>query len=115
MPEVVPTLLGPYILNITQRSLICITSVLGATSNWLLIRYLHSILGNAGGRLRHDGDEGLQDAKVVLVSFLRGLDFWKADSRRLVGSLTLSAFAFFCGLIDFHWFVERLSGPPLRS
>ncbi|KAK2757343.1 hypothetical protein FQN54_004857 [Arachnomyces sp. PD_36] len=84
MPPSHPHLLTPY-LHLPQYSLTVLTSVLGATSNWLVLRYLHAALSSSfkdadsGGI----GEVAGRKRKVVLVSFLRGWAFWRAETRRL--------------------------------
>jgi elongator complex protein 6 len=72
--------LEPYLALPDEASLILLTSVLGASSNWLLLRYIYSILKNQ--------DEG-EDAGVVLVSFMRDSTFWREGAGRMV---SLAAF-----------------------
>lgn len=86
----IPPLLQPYIKGLPQGSLHLLTSVLGASANWLLIRYICGALGEiqpANSRRANDQDgttTGLEgdDTAVVLVSFLRDWDFWKTEARR---------------------------------
>jgi len=99
----VPPLLESYLALPPETSLIVLTSVLGASTNWLVLRYLYSTLvpaAHTGGRtldLEMDGEIGNADmegigsggdkgdgAAVVLVSFLRDLGFWREGARRLV-------------------------------
>ncbi|PGH04827.1 elongator complex protein 6 [Blastomyces parvus] len=85
----IPTapLLAPYTASpLPTQSLTLITSVLGATSNWLVLRILCDALSSAGGRGGEElefnaGRGGVRG--VVFVSFLRGLEFWRAEARRL--------------------------------
>ncbi|KAK7530414.1 hypothetical protein IWX49DRAFT_585471 [Phyllosticta citricarpa] len=85
----IPSLLQPYIQALPQGSLHLLTSVLGASANWLLIRYICGALGNiqpVNSRRPNDQDGGLgDDTAVVLVSFLRDWDFWKTEARRGAG------------------------------
>ncbi|KAK8185271.1 hypothetical protein HDK77DRAFT_311894 [Phyllosticta capitalensis] len=89
----IPPLLQPYIKGLPQGSLHLLTSVLGASANWLLIRYICGALGEiqpANSRRANDQDgttTGLEgdDTAVVLVSFLRDWDFWKTEARRAAG------------------------------
>lgn len=87
-----PHLLLPYISSPPPSSLTLISSVLGATSNWLVLRYLYAVLQH-GGRSRPSEHSTLPSAspapktgthRVVLVSFLRNSDFWRAEAKRLV-------------------------------
>lgn len=100
----IPHLLIPY-LNLPPSSLTLLTSVLGATTNWLLLRYLAYHLapriaddeGTLHGlrRAARDDGEGVEgqekgrgqgggDTAVVLVSFMRDYAFWKDGAARLV-------------------------------
>lgn len=88
MPEAIPPLLNSFVSTVPEHSLTLITSVLGATSNWLLLRFLYPVLSNTSQGPSTSQNAGDRKARVVLVSFLRGLDFWKAESRRLVRSFT---------------------------
>ncbi|KAF4968945.1 hypothetical protein FSARC_3709 [Fusarium sarcochroum] len=73
-----PHLLEPYLSLNAEASLNLITSVLGASSNWLLLRHVYSYLrGNT------DGDESTKDTGVVLVSFMRDGAFWREGSTKL--------------------------------
>ncbi|CAG9995851.1 unnamed protein product [Clonostachys byssicola] len=70
----IPPLLEPYLALPDEASLILLTNVLGATSNWLVLRYLYSILKNQ--------DDG-ENAGVVLVSFMRDSTFWREGAGRM--------------------------------
>ncbi|KAJ5639516.1 uncharacterized protein N7484_007378 [Penicillium longicatenatum] len=81
-----PPLLTSYLSSQPEASLTLISSILGATSNWLVLRYLYSALitsnssnASLGLEESHDGAK----KKVVLVSFLRGWEFWRAEAKRL--------------------------------
>lgn len=83
----IPPLLQPYLALPPETSLIVLTSVLGASTNWLLLRYLHTLLG-ASPRSSNDtalpeDDVDRQDAAVLLVSFLRDFPFWRDGAGRL--------------------------------
>jgi elongator complex protein 6 len=81
-----PPLLTPYISSLSPSSLTVVSSVLGATGNWLILRYLHAALSTSSdphvGQFT-DGDAA-KKRKVVLVSFLRGWEFWRSEAKRLV-------------------------------
>lgn len=77
MASRIPPLLEPYLVLPPEASLILFTSVLGASSNWLVLRVLHSAL--LGSEM--SSEDG---PKVLLVSFMRDLAFWKENGRRLV-------------------------------
>jgi elongator complex protein 6 len=100
----IPPLLTPYILSPHKDSLILLTNTLGTSANWLLLRYLCGVLGEASvdqptpaqhEKLRartgqstaassseaaHDSD--IEDIAVVLVSWMRDFEFWRTEARR---------------------------------
>ena len=79
MSTKIPPLLEPYLSLPPEASLILLTNVLGASSNWLLLRFLHStLLGTS------DAYDENEEPKVVLVSFMRDFAFWKENAKRLV-------------------------------
>lgn len=101
----IPSLLAPYIVSPPKDSLILLTSTLGTSANWILTRYLcSSLVGDAGKRRRSaltpreygdlseantlSGVSGVskdvesEDYAVVLVSWMRDWDFWRAEGRR---------------------------------
>jgi elongator complex protein 6 len=74
----IPPLLQPYLSLPPETSLIVLTSVLGASTNWLVLRYLHSFLTTA-----KTPDSGNEDVvSVLLVSFLRDYPFWRDAAAR---------------------------------
>lgn len=86
-----PPLLEPYLQLPPQYSLSLISSVLGASANWLIIEQLCAVYGSSGRPRRAYEDEGLQDGTtpeksedvvVVLVSFMRDWDFWRTETKR---------------------------------
>lgn len=88
----IPHLLEPY-LPLPASSLTLLTSVLGATTNWLLLRYLAQHLARQARSSGddEDGDEDVVSGKrrggdkaVVFVSFMRDYAFWKEGAARLV-------------------------------
>lgn len=81
-----PPLLTPY-LSQPESSLTLVSSILGATSNWLVLRFLHASLStssNSNASLGLEDPHNGSKKKVVLVSFLRGWEFWRAEAKRLV-------------------------------
>ena len=86
----IPPLLATYLSPPPESSLILLTSVLGASTNWLVLRFLCAAL--AGGKPgRPAGAEELGrvtdgEVKVVLVSFLRDWEFWEDGGKRVVCS-----------------------------
>lgn len=83
----IPPLLEPYLSLPPEASLILLTSVLGASTNWLVLRYLHIALVPPPG-IEADF-EAENEINVVLVSFLRDLTFWREGGRRLVRLFSL--------------------------
>lgn len=81
----IPPLLEPYISLPPEASLILLTSVLGASSNWLVLRFLYSTLQSQNASSE---PPLLGEKKVLLVSFIRDLGFWKDNGRRLVSILS---------------------------
>lgn len=82
MSSRIPPLLEPYLALPPEASLILLTSVLGASTNWLVLRFLHGAL--IGSESSPDAPQDAE-AKVVLVSFMRDFAFWKENAKRLVG------------------------------
>ena len=84
----IPHSLLPFICLPPEHGLYLITSVLGASSNWLLLRYLYAIFNQV--RPYSEGDEELKHANksqdahiaVVLVSWMQEWEFWKTETRR---------------------------------
>ncbi len=92
MTSRIPPLLQPYIHVPPPGSLTLLTSVLGASANWLIIRYLSAALNSNGRRSKNNyhaahhiqEQETIEtdDVAVVLVSWLRDWEFWKTEARR---------------------------------
>ncbi len=76
----IPPLLEPYTYLPPPESLVLLTSVLGASTNWLVLRFLYDALSPN----RDSAAES--ETAVVLVSFMRDFDFWRDGARRLVGA-----------------------------
>jgi elongator complex protein 6 len=76
----IPPPLQPYVKLPREDSLLLLTSTLGASANWLLIRFLCDALSSN----TQDGgpDEG---HNVVLVSWMRDYEFWKQEARKGAG------------------------------
>jgi elongator complex protein 6 len=85
MSSRIPPLLEPYLSLPPEASIILLTSVLGASSNWLVLRFLHTALISPDFPSEIQGED---EAKVVLVSFMRDIAFWKENAKRLVGSIS---------------------------
>ncbi|KAI5917513.1 hypothetical protein F4810DRAFT_695981 [Camillea tinctor] len=112
MASRVPPLLEPYLGLPPEASLILLSGVLGSTANWLVHRYLYTLLApppsppspSTGAVLNHEKTEKTGDVNVILVSFLRDYAFWKDGAGRLGLDLDLSMrkgrFTFVDGLSD---------------
>lgn len=93
-----PPLLTPYLSTQPESSLTLVSSILGATSNWLVLRFLHAALAGSPGSNVSLGLDDLHNGtkkKVVLVSFLRGWEFWRAEAKRLVSIIHVLILIFF--------------------
>ncbi|KAF7905778.1 hypothetical protein EAF00_000057 [Botryotinia globosa] len=104
----IPPLLTPYLSLPSESSLILLTGVLGAGTNWLLLRYLSSIFSPRAEK-NGEGDaegEGEGEVKVVFLSFMRDMGFWREGARKInldLDKLTLqSRFLFLDGLSSLH-------------
>lgn len=89
MSRSIPPLLSPYLSLPSESSLILLTSVLGAGTNWLVLRYLSSLLSSTSpltstdSRGNENGDEN-GEVKVVFLSFMRDMAFWREGARKIV-------------------------------
>ena len=97
MSSRIPHLLQPFLHLPPEHSLYLISHVLGASANWLIIRYLCAALANdrtqrpprgayhddvqLAGPTDLDRDNG-DPIAVVLVSWMREYEFWKMEARR---------------------------------
>lgn len=87
----IPPLLEHYLALPPESYLVLLTSVLGASANWLVLRHLYAYLrgrspaaaGGGGG----DEEEAHKDTGVVLVSFMRDAAFWSEGAAKLVSFL----------------------------
>jgi elongator complex protein 6 len=104
----IPHDLQPYVNLQKEGSLILLTSVLGASTNWLLIRFLCAAFAEfeTSGLLKSAGEPELarqsddtvdshrsqleDDVSVVFLSFLRDWEFWKVEARRVGVSFFLA-------------------------
>ncbi len=117
MASRIPHHLEPYLVLSDPATLIALTSVLGASTNWLITRYLHALLTTPSPQHashsspsspspypRNDGPppQQQQPPAVLLISFLRSLPFWKDSLSRLGTDLETAArrgrFAYVDGL-----------------
>ncbi|KAI2462893.1 hypothetical protein F4781DRAFT_441486 [Annulohypoxylon bovei var. microspora] len=110
MASRIPPLLDSYLRLPPETSLVLLSGVLGSTTNWLVLRYLYSLLSTPSDPVpgQHGLDaHGTDDTSVVLVSFLRDYAFWKEGAGKLGIDLDLLArkgkFVFVDGLVGlFH-------------
>ena len=91
----IPPLLEPYLASLPpEAALVIVSGILGATTNWLILRYLHSYLSKQPPPLpaplqaetsgRADGSRSEGVVSVVLLSFMRHYVFWRDGAGRLV-------------------------------
>ncbi|KAI9904057.1 hypothetical protein N3K66_000586 [Trichothecium roseum] len=88
MSSKIPPLLEPYLALPPEAALVLVTNVLGASSNWLVLRFLYSYLrGLAAPAPAPSGFDGggtrENDVGVVLVSFMRDGRFWRDGAGRM--------------------------------
>ncbi|KAK7743811.1 hypothetical protein SLS53_003830 [Cytospora paraplurivora] len=89
MASQIPPLLESYLSLPPETSQVVLSGILGASTNWLVLRSLYSLLkpargGAYSGRENEEGindDEG--DVKLLLVSFMRDFSFWRDGAGRL--------------------------------
>ena len=95
MTSRLPPVLLPYLEQYNSGFFTLITSVLGASSNWLLLRLIYAALGTkglAGSRrlvpdsdatsVREEATDPNDTCSVILVSWLRDCDFWRSEAKR---------------------------------
>lgn len=90
MASQIPPLLESYLALPPETSQLVLTGILGASTNWLVLRFLYSFLkqhpAGAINRSQDDvvGAESGENVKIVFVSFMRDYTFWKDGAGRLV-------------------------------
>ncbi|RMJ21377.1 hypothetical protein PHISP_07755 [Aspergillus sp. HF37] len=116
-----PPLLTPY-LSPPESSLNVISSVLAATGNWLVLRFLYATLSaspGSGAVTGIDGSETGKKRKVVLLSFLRNWDFWRSEAKKLGLDLARLAdkglFAYIDGLSELFYAPANASAASTQS
>lgn len=81
-----PHLLNTHLSLPPQGSLILLTGVVNASTNWLLLRFLlSSELSGAVQQPPSSVEVSHSVSRIVLVSFLRDWEFWRDGARRIVG------------------------------
>ncbi|KAK4660609.1 hypothetical protein QC762_120520 [Podospora pseudocomata] len=107
MSTTTPHLLEPYLSLPRETSLIVLSSILGASTNWLLARYIHSYL-------KTPSVEGEPEVAVLLASFLRDYPFFQQTFSKLSLDLDSEArkgrFAFVDGLTGLFLPSQRPGG-----
>ncbi len=112
MASRIPHHLEPYLALPESANLVVLTSVLGASTNWLVTRYLHALLTTPSSQhpsaspsphpRNGEAPTPPQPPAVLLISFLRSLPFWKDSLSRLGTDLETAAprgrFAYVDGL-----------------
>lgn len=86
MASRIPPLLDPYLSPPPETSLVFLSGILGSTTNWLVFRYLYSLLsGPSKPTSQEDAldSPSVDGTNVVLVSFLRDYAFWKDGAGKL--------------------------------
>ncbi|KAL2020198.1 hypothetical protein VTK56DRAFT_8624 [Thermocarpiscus australiensis] len=101
MTSRVPPLLEPYLALPYETALVLLTGILGASTNWLVSRYLHALLkprprppqkglpsatspvAQTTARDDEQEEEEQREVAVLLVSYLRDLAFWRESLGRL--------------------------------
>ncbi|KAI1140981.1 hypothetical protein F5Y05DRAFT_294134 [Hypoxylon sp. FL0543] len=119
MASRIPPLLDTYLHLPPETSLVLLSGVLGSTTNWLVLRYLYSLLSNLAVSVPADALDVARNngISVVLISFLRDYTFWKDGAGKLGVDLDLLTrkgnFVFVDGLTGlFH---ASLSHVPEKS
>jgi len=119
-PRTIPPLLHPYTTLPPPTSLILLTSVLNASTNWLLLRFLCGALTSDEREGREKGREeaekareayGEGEVKIVFVSFMREYEFWRREAGRCVCTYSSLPPSFLACLSEFAgWLGGWLGG-----
>ncbi|KAL8659671.1 MAG: hypothetical protein Q9226_000296 [Calogaya cf. arnoldii] len=75
-PAIPPPLSSHLQPALFKGSLSLVTSVLGASANWIILRQIYAALKVTSGHQE-------ESTAVILLSWLRGLDVWRDGARRL--------------------------------
>ncbi|KAK2037816.1 hypothetical protein LZ31DRAFT_480230 [Colletotrichum somersetense] len=112
----IPHALEGYLALPPECAQILLTGVLGASTNWLVLRHLYSYLGKPAANGDETGAAAAEDVRVVLVSFMRDFAFWKEGAGRLgldlEGLGRSGKFVFVDGLSGLFWQEGAAGLPP---
>jgi elongator complex protein 6 len=84
----IPPILEPYTRLPRAGELVLLTNVLGAGTNWLVSQFLCAALAEKPRDEGTRGSGGIGDEEkeeetaVVLVSWMRDLEFWRGEGRK---------------------------------
>ena len=86
----IPALLSPLLQTPPKAcSLSLLTSVLSASTNWLVLRFIYAALAGGGEKnLNNDDDDDdgtttTREFRVLIISWLRGLELWREMGKKL--------------------------------
>ena len=91
----IPPLLYLNLFSLPCSSLTLLTSTLGTTTNWLVVRLVCAALRTKSfgtGLDIHRTQEGSSDQRIVLVSWLRDEAWWRESGRKIVWKFCVSGF-----------------------
>ncbi|KAL8412424.1 hypothetical protein RB596_001588 [Gaeumannomyces avenae] len=83
MTSRLPPLLEQYLALPPEAALVVLSGVVGASTNWLVLRYMASFLGRSPPPPTGAGETDGDDTAVLLVSFMRDFSFWRVGAGRL--------------------------------
>ncbi|KAF2867201.1 hypothetical protein BDV95DRAFT_671396 [Massariosphaeria phaeospora] len=81
----IPPLLQPCIRLPKDKSILLVTSTLGASANWLIIRFICDALSSTakdGGLSDEINTLGEGGVNIILVSWMQEWEFWKQEARK---------------------------------
>ena len=117
----IPPLLSPNLSNLPYTSLTLLTSTLGATTNWLVLRFICAALKSSGYGIAYDTPSTLEKQygqRIVLVSWLRDGTWWKESGRKLVSRPRIYMSGDYAERVQANWHLPLLgyrfpeSAPP---
>lgn len=76
----IPSAVEPHLQLLPEASLTLLTGTLGCSPNWLTALFVGSVLGSKSDPAVDTGNNDRYG--VILVSWLRDLQFWKDQIRR---------------------------------